>query len=91
MHLNNYVMGLRPLYIFSLSQRGADFIRHNLTVPALIGLPHSLHVKGPRVVVSTAAFHARVRGSVPGRGGLKEAENVSSSSTWESQYFGEPL
>ena len=29
---------------------------------------------GPRVVVSTAAFHARVRGSVPGRGGLKEAK-----------------
>ena len=24
----------------------------------------------PRVVVSTAAFHARVRGSVPGLGGL---------------------
>ena len=27
---------------------------------------------GPRVVVSTASFHARVRGSVPGIGGLKE-------------------
>ena len=26
---------------------------------------------GPRVVVSTAAFHARVRGSVPDLGGLK--------------------
>ena len=26
---------------------------------------------GPRVVVSTAAFHARARGSVPGLGGLK--------------------
>ena len=26
---------------------------------------------GPRVVVSAAAFHARVRGSVPGLGGLK--------------------
>ena len=32
---------------------------------------------GPRVVVSTAAFHARVRGSVPGLGGLKETEIVS--------------
>ena len=30
----------------------------------------------PRVVVSTAAFHARVRGSVPGLGGLKETKNV---------------
>ena len=27
---------------------------------------------GPRVVVSTAAFHARVWGSVPGLGGLKQ-------------------
>ena len=29
---------------------------------------------GPRVVVSTAAFHARIRGSVPGSGGLKETQ-----------------
>ena len=29
---------------------------------------------GPRVVVSTAAFHARVRGSVPAFGGLKETK-----------------
>ena len=41
---------------------------------------------GPRVVVSTAAFHARVRGL----GGLKETKNVSSPSTCESQYCGEP-
>ena len=37
----------------------------------------SLHVHkggGPRVVVSTAAFHARVLGSVPGLGGLKETK-----------------
>ena len=36
-----------------------------------------LHCKlggGPRVVVSTAAFHARVWGSVPGLGGLKETK-----------------
>ena len=43
-----------------------------------------------RVVVSTAAFHARVPGSVPGLGGLKETKNVSSPSTCESQYCGEP-
>ena len=43
---------------------------------------------GPRVVVSTAAFHARVRGSVPGLGGLKETKNVSAPSTCESQYCG---
>ena len=29
---------------------------------------------GPRVVVSTVAFHARVRGSVPGLGGFKETK-----------------
>ena len=29
---------------------------------------------GPRVVVSTAAFHARVRGSVPGLGGFKKTK-----------------
>ena len=45
---------------------------------------------GPRVEVNTAAFHARGRGSVPDLGGLKETKNVSSSSTCESQYCGEP-
>ena len=45
---------------------------------------------GPRVVAITAASHARVRGSVPGLGGLKETKNVSSPSTCESQYCGEP-
>ena len=45
---------------------------------------------GPGVVVSTAAFHARVRDSVPGLGGLKETKNVSSPSTCASQYCGEP-
>ena len=45
--------------------------------------------RGPRVVVSTAAFHARVRGSVPGLGGLKEKKK-SSPSTCESQHCGEP-
>ena len=46
--------------------------------------------EGPRVVVSTAAFHARVRGSFPGLGGLKKNKNVSSPSTCESQYCWEP-
>ena len=35
---------------------------------------HTNQGGGPRVVVSTAAFHARVRGSVPGLGGLKETK-----------------
>ena len=38
------------------------------------GLPSLMMGGGPRVVVSTAAFHARVRGSVPGLGGLKETK-----------------
>ena len=42
-------------------------------------------------MVSTAAFHARVRASVPGLGGLKETKTVSSPSTCESQYCAEPL
>ena len=33
---------------------------------------------GPGVVVSTAAFHARVRGSVPSLGGLKETKMLGS-------------
>ena len=41
---------------------------------------------GPKVVVSTAAFHARIQGSVPGLDGLKETKYVSSPSTCESQY-----
>ena len=44
---------------------------------------------GPRVVVSTAAFHARVRGSVPGLGGLKETKMFLPHPR-ESQYCGEP-
>ena len=35
---------------------------------------HECQGGGPRVVVSTAVFHARVRGSVPGLGGLKETK-----------------
>ena len=45
---------------------------------------------GPRVVVSTAAFHASFWDSVPGLSGLKETKNVSSPSTYESQYCEEP-
>ena len=39
-----------------------------------LGHLRQLQGGGPRVVVSTAAFHARVRGSVPGLGGLKETK-----------------
>ena len=40
---------------------------------------------GPMVVVSTAAFHARVRGSVPGLGGLKETNPIH---VWKSVLWG---
>ena len=36
--------------------------------------PYYTRGGGPRVVVSTAAFHARVWGSVPGLGALKETK-----------------
>ena len=35
---------------------------------------HGVEGRGPGVVVSTAPSHARVRGSVPGLGGLKETK-----------------
>ena len=42
--------------------------------PSLIFTSTRLAGEGPRVVVSTAVFHARVRGSIPGLGGLKETK-----------------
>ena len=47
------------------------------------GILFNMQGGGPRVVVNTAAFHF----SIPG---LKETKNVSSPSTCESQYCGEP-
>ena len=49
------------------------FSTFHIAMLALLNF-QSLEVVGPRVVVSTAAFHARVRGSVPGLGGLKETK-----------------
>ena len=56
-----------------------NFVKHNQSrnCTFLKGFSYSSLQKlggGPRVVVSTAAFHARVRGSVPGLGGLKETK-----------------
>ena len=58
------------------------YIKMKSSHPGLIGFGHFVICfrfvcekgGGPRVVVSTAAFHARVRGSVPGLGGLKETK-----------------
>ena len=45
---------------------------------------------GPRVVFSTAAFHARARGSVPGLGGLKRTKMFLPHPRVITQYCGEP-
>ena len=57
------------------------FRDHSRILMSMYSFTPSLHFTyiaggGPRVVVSTAAFHARVRGSVPGPGGLKQTKNV---------------
>ena len=63
---------------FNSFSAGIDFKRRNETYVdvkfwRLKSLP-ALKGGGPRVVVSTAAFHARVRGSIPSLGGLKETK-----------------
>ena len=52
---------IRKLYVMILNNHGTPGMLHGLG-------------EGSRVVVSTAAFHAGVRGSVPGLGGLKETK-----------------
>ena len=54
-------------YHFLLSVATSDYFKY----PWLLFL---FSGGGPRVVVSTAAFHARARGSVPGLGGFKETK-----------------
>ena len=46
-------------------------------LPATLTFFRTLLGRGPSVVVSTAAFHARVRGSVLGLGGLNEREMLN--------------
>ena len=45
-----------------------------MMLPPLFFLSCNVRGGGPGVVVSTAAFHARVWGSVPNLGGLKETK-----------------
>ena len=49
-------------------------VTYKMATSSVVILPGQKLGGGPRVVVSTAAFHARVRGSVPGLGGLKETK-----------------
>ena len=60
------LMTLKRSIKYSNEMRVYKFVRNEVL--------HLILGGGPRVVVSTAAFHARVRGSVPGLGGLKEAK-----------------
>ena len=48
--------------------------KYSVLISVLHGTLPKYEGGGPRVVVSTAAFHARVRGSVPGLSGLKETK-----------------
>ena len=80
---SDFDLYINILTIFKFQKGRLSFTMTQATLPGLLG-------GGPRVVVSAAAFHARVRGSVPGLGGLKGTKNVSSPATCESQYCGEP-
>ena len=51
-----------------------SYVHHFYFNPLVVSRYRDPQGGGPRVVVSTAAFHARVRGSVPGLGGLKETK-----------------
>ena len=60
------------------TQKTQQFQKKNYNPSWGLTHPPTYHTEilggGPRVVVSAAAFHARVRGSVPGLGGLKETK-----------------
>ena len=56
----------------TLTDRLSDW--YGISGQAQIWFSSYLQGGGPRVVISTAAFHARVRGSDPGLGGFKETK-----------------
>ena len=65
---------LHHMVILRSQNKITDFFFMILAWASPFNIVHSFEGGGPRVVVSTAAFHARVRGSVPGLGGLKETK-----------------
>ena len=76
-----------PLFYFRIRHCGSHIVP-NLT--GTVWQAPTTIWRGPGVVVNTAVFHAKVQGSVPGLGGLKETKNVSSPSTRKTQYCGQP-
>ena len=69
--------GFSKLVVRTLKNRLAGLVVRGVVSshrPQFESLQARMKGGGPRVVVSTAAFHARVRGSVPGLGGLKETK-----------------
>ena len=50
-------------------------ICRNMFCCVMCSLQGVMHVSGANHYPRAAAFHARVRGSVPGLGGLKETKN----------------
>ena len=62
-----YYVAKQPF--FYPPSRGNHTPEYNIVTPW-----YTIEGGGPRVVVSTAAFHARVQGSVPGLIGLKETK-----------------
>ena len=69
----------------SVADGGSTLNQYWFNVSCWLGTPLLERGGGLSVVVSTAAFHARARGLVPGLGCLKETKDVSSPSTCESQ------
>ena len=62
---------LLPIRYANIKKKNHVYI-FNIIIPHIyIPSVKAFEGGGPRVVVSTAAFNARVRGSVPGLGGLK--------------------
>ena len=59
--------------LLHVHSQAIHFLPLHLSLTGLLSLS-ALLGGGPKIVVSTAAFHARVRGSVPGLGGLKETK-----------------
>ena len=74
-----------PLYGIQVSKKLKSFFSAHCYRSSVVGSFHDREGGGPRVVVSTAAFHARVRSRL-----FERNKNVSSPSTCESQYCGEP-